>query len=462
MLRFPSTRGTAPARCRRVLLLALLLCWQSLAASSELPQLGEDARINIERESRIGESVYAKLMQNGLIETDPLLDRYINDLGFRLLAGIDNRVRDYRFFIVQNDAVNAFALPGGYIGINRGLIRKALTQHQLASVMAHEIAHVQLRHGLDLMQKGRAVSNATVLAMLAGLLLGGIDSQVGAAVVYGSAAASQQTMVNFTRENEYEADRLGVELLHSAGFDTRGTVEFFRIMATLSGSSELGSIEYLRTHPVNENRIGEALARVRERKNGGDQVDDFLLFKDYLEYVSRDHLPDQGSEYLRALAAMQAADYRRADAMLASLYELDSENVWYGVAYAENLERLKREDDAELVYRRLLDIFPGDYVLSLRLLRLLKLAGQNQAALLLARKLENRYPERQQVYFELSEIYQALKKPALRMMAEAEFHRINGNRKQAIKLYEQILASGDADIATESKAREKRLQLLEN
>ena len=130
-------------------------------------------------------------MQKGLIETDPLLDQYINDLGFRLLAGIDNRVRDYRFFIVRDDAVNAFALPGGFIGINRGLIRKSLTQHQLASVLAHEIAHVELRHGLDLMQKGRSVSNAAVLAMLAGLLLGGVDSQVGAAVVYGSAAASQ-------------------------------------------------------------------------------------------------------------------------------------------------------------------------------------------------------------------------------------------------------------------------------
>ena len=281
-------------------------------------------------------------------------------------------------------------------------------------------------------------------------------------MVYGSAAAGQQALINFTRENEYEADRLGVELLHRAGFDTRGMVEFFRIMASLSGSSELSSIEYLRTHPVNENRIGEALARVRERRYGADQVDDYLLFKDYLEYAARDHLPERGSEFLRALAAMQASDFQRADDILSSLYQLNSENIWYGIAYAENLERMGREDTAELVYRRQLDIFPGDYVLSLRLLRLLKRNGHNQAALLLARKLENRYPERQQVYFELSEIYQALQKPALRMMAEAEFHRINGNRTQAIKLYEQILASGVADIATESKAREKRLQLLEN
>ncbi|MCP4983067.1 MAG: hypothetical protein GY935_21535, partial [Gammaproteobacteria bacterium] len=139
----------------------------------------------------------------------------------------------------------------------------------------------------------------------------------------------------------------------------------------------------------------------------------------------------------------------------------DSENIWYSIAFAENLELLGREADAELVYRRLLDIFPGDYVLSMRLLRLLKLAGQNQSALVIARRLEIEYPDNQQVYFELSEIYQSMQRPALRMMAEAEFHRITGNSRQAIKLYDQILELSDTDLATESKAREKRQQLFD-
>jgi predicted Zn-dependent protease len=143
-------------KCRRLVrpgIVALVLTLPSFAASpsTELPSLGENSAINIERETRLGHSVYAKLLAKGYIETDPLLDRYINDLGFRLLAGLDNRVRDYRFFIIRDDAVNAFALPGGYIGVNRGLIREARTQHQLASVLAHEIAHVRLRHGIDMM-----------------------------------------------------------------------------------------------------------------------------------------------------------------------------------------------------------------------------------------------------------------------------------------------------------------------
>jgi predicted Zn-dependent protease len=304
------------------------------------------------------------------------------------------------------------------------------------------------------------MGTAAILAMIAGVLLGTVDSQAGAAVLFGGIAGTQQAMINFTRENEYEADRLGMELMYGGQFDPNGMVEFFTIMSELSGTSELGSIEYLRTHPVGTNRIAEAMGRVRKNGGGADQVDDYLLFKDFLQYESTDHLPDKGSKFLRALALIQAANYKHADVLLSDLYRQESENIWYSIAFAVNLEHLRREPEAELVYRRLLDIFPGDYVLSMRLLGLLKLAGRYQSALVIARRLENEFPEKQQVYFELSEIYQSLHRPALQMMAEAEFHRITGNSTQAIKLYDQVLASKGADHATESKAREKRLILL--
>ena len=209
-----------------------------VAASSELPSLGENSAFNIERETRLGKSVYERLLTLGLVESNPIVDRYINDLGYRLLAGIDNRAREYTFFIVRDDSLNAFALPGGFIGINRGLIGYAQTQHQLASVMAHEIAHVELTHGLDMLEKSNELSAAALASFIAGLLIGTVDSQVGAAVLFGGAAGAQQSIVNFTRENEYEADRLGIQLMADANFDTNGTVEFFTIMAKLAGSRD--------------------------------------------------------------------------------------------------------------------------------------------------------------------------------------------------------------------------------
>jgi predicted Zn-dependent protease len=147
--------------------------------------------------------------------------------------------------------------------------------------------------------------------------------------------------------------------------------------------------------------------------------------------------------------------------MLSDLYHDNNENIWYSIAFAENLEHLGRESEAELIYRRLLDIFPGDYVLSVRLLHLLIASGRNQSALKIARRLENQYPQEMQIYFLLSEIYKALRRPALQMMAEAEFHRLNGNPRQSIRLYDQVLQLTDADMATLSKAREKRQLLLE-
>lgn len=444
------------------MILALAAMPSVRAANSELPSLGEDSIINIEREQNLGRTVYERLLSRGLIETQPLLDRYINDIGFRLLAGIDNRAREYRFFIVKDNSINAFAVPGGYIGVNLGLIYNAQTQHQLASVIAHEIAHVRLRHGLDMMEKGRDLSNAAMLATLAGLLLGAVDSQVGAAVAFGGAAGTQQSMINFTRENEYEADRFGIGLMTNAGFDPNGTVEFFEIITSKSGGGSFANIEYLRTHPLGSNRIAEAAARAANAGRGEQQVDDYQLFRDYLLYSNSEHLPDQGSPYLRALASIQAGDYQLADTRLGKLYQADDENIWYGIAYAENLERLSRRGEAERVYRRLLNIFPGDYALSMRLMQLYKRQGQGEEALKIARDLEIRFPEDQQIYFELSEVYEILHKPALRLMAQAEYHRITGNYRQAIRLYDQVLQSGDVDLATESKAREKRLLLLEN
>jgi len=450
------------SRCARLALLgvlSLLAC--IVAASSDLPSLGENSAFNIERETRLGRSVYDRLLDSGLVETDPLLDRYINDLGYRLLAGIDNRAREYRFFIVRDDSVNAFALPGGFIGVNRGLIGYAQTQHQLASVMAHEIAHVELTHGMDMLDKASTVNTGALMTLLAGLLLSSVDSQVGSAVAFGGAAGAQQTMVNFTRENEYEADRVGIQLMSDANFDTNGMVEFFSIMTQLSGSSELGDIEYLRTHPLGSNRVAEATARVHNHPGGGDQVENYPLFKDYLLYVSSDHLPQRGSDYLRALALMKSGNHPQADRMLEKLYRENDENIWYCVAYAENLEQMRRIEDAEQVYRRLLKIFPGDYILSMRLLSLLNRSGRYQQALQIGRRLEIDYPESQRVYFELSSIYGSLNQPVPKMMAEAEFHQLTGNPRQSIRLYDQVIASDQADPTTVSIAREKRLLLLE-
>ncbi len=454
-----------PAHCLKSsvivgLILVLSLYFQAKAhAGGELPLLGENSAINIEQEKRIGHTFYRRLLAQGVVETNPILHSYLNELGARLLSSLDLRLRDYHFFIVKDLSVNAFAVPGGYIGVNVGLILRAQNQDQLASVLAHEISHVRLMHGLQLMEKAGGVSNTSIITMLAGILLSGISPELGSAVLFGGVASGEQAMINYTREFEYEADRLGIELLQGGNFDPQGMVDFFRMMERISGNSEFQSIEYLRTHPVNDNRISEVENRIRSMTVARSGPDYFQMFRDYLFYLSLDRMDYTGSEFRKALAKSKMGEFEQANLSLEKLYQQDSENVWYGYVYAENLENMNQLDEARQVYRKLLEIFPDEFALSLRFIRLLKSAGDYDSALVIARRLEKRFPGEKRVYKELSEIYNKLQQPIYRMMAEAEYHQLSGNYQLAINLYDTVIGSPQTDDATESRAMAKRVEI---
>ena len=442
------------------LLTGLFFIVTPILADDPLPLLGENSAISLAQEKKLGHQFYQQLLAEGLVETSPLLDRYINDLGNRLLASMDNRSREYQFFIVKDSSVNAFAVPGGFIGINAGLIKQARTQHQLASVLAHEIAHVKLRHGLDLYEKAGGVSNLTALAILAGILLGG-SSELGSALIFGGVASGQQALVSFTRENEYEADRFGMTLLQNAGFDSRGMVEFFKILDRNSGSSGLQNIEYLRTHPINQNRISEAENRVKPMTKQDESIDYFPVFKDFLSDQARLGSDSSDSDFLKGLSFKREGRFKQADGFLSKLYQRDNENIWYGIAYSQNLQNLARWDEAEKVYRKLLSLFPEDLAISLQLMELLKSRKQYEAALDIARTMESRYSQLPVVYAQLTEIYIGLGRDLQGLISEAQYHRLTGNNNRAVKLYDEILASKGLDITTVSRIEEKRAEIID-
>ena len=439
--------------------LVLAFCFQPIVLADEgLPLLGENASVNLEQEKRLGRAFYQQLFAMGIIETNPVLNNYLNELGARLLTNIDHRLRDYHFFIVKDFGVNAFAVPGGYIGINIGLILSANNQNQLASVMAHEIAHVRLMHSMRAMERAKG-DKTSLLTMLAGLLLSGVNSELGSAVMFGGLAGSQQAMINYTRDNEYEADRLGIELLQGGNFDPQGMVDFFRIMDRVTGNSEFQSIEYLRTHPVNINRISEAEGRIRKTIVIQGGRDYYPMFKEYLQFVAFDHMDVTGSDYRRALALMKAGKYELAGQALGRLYKQDSDNIWYGYSLAENLEYLKRPEEAEQVYRQLLKIYPDQLSLSLGLIKLLKSFNEYEDALVIARRLEKRFPFESDIYKDLADIYDHLDQPVFRLIAEADYHLITGNFEHAINLYKAVIELDEIDEASRSRI-EARLEQL--
>lgn len=235
------------------------------ARAQGLPDLGDSSQVALTpaQERRIGEAVVRQIRASGAYLNDPEVNDYLNELGHRLVAASTDAKQDFEFFGVPDAQINAFALPGGFIGIHTGLIVLAQNESELASVLAHEISHVTQRH------MARMVDNQknTMLLQVAGLLLailaaqGGGGGQGVSAAIAGSQALAAQQQINFTRDNEYEADRIGFNRLVAAGFDPNGAAAFMERLQRANRYIEGNAPSYLRTHPITYERIAEAQAR---------------------------------------------------------------------------------------------------------------------------------------------------------------------------------------------------------
>lgn len=234
-----------------------------------LPDMGSpaDALLSKSIESQIGRAIMRDIRRSGMVVEDPQITEYINEIGHRIAVQSNDGDYEFTFFVVDDPRINAFALPGGYIGVHTGLIEASRNEDELAGVIAHEVAHVTQRHIARAVHAGSRQSMLSTALMLGAMILGaaGGDAdmvQAGIAVSQGTAAQQQ---INFTRSNEYEADRIGIRALSDAGFDAYGMASFFEVLSRQDTSSPNSRIpEFLRTHPVTTDRISEARARAND------------------------------------------------------------------------------------------------------------------------------------------------------------------------------------------------------
>ena len=243
--------------------LAATLILSSTVAAIDLPDLGDEsmAVISPADERRMGERFIRQARQALPFLTDPELNNYIQKLGDSLVAHSDGKGQRFHFYIVDDPAINAFAVPGGFIVVHSGLIVAAQNEAELASVMAHEIAHVTQRHIPRMIAEAQRTSLPTMAAVLAALLLAGSGAGGGDAALAATIAGSAQHGINFTRQFEQEADRIGINTLAASDYDPRAMAAFFTRMQNLTRIYDGNLPEYLRTHPVTSNRIAEASTR---------------------------------------------------------------------------------------------------------------------------------------------------------------------------------------------------------
>ncbi|MGQ0641368.1 MAG: M48 family metallopeptidase [Gemmatimonadaceae bacterium] len=220
-----------------------------------LPLLG-GCVVSTQQEVQLGTQYAQQINAQLPIVNDASVNQYINSLGTSIARIADTRGLRWRFYVVDSREVNAFAVPGGYVYVNRGLIERARTMNQLAGVLGHEIAHVTERHSVEQMaQAQRADLGVTLACVLTSVCSSGVGSaaiQVGGSVLFA----------RFSRDDESQADEKAVQFLVRAGIDPRGIVNMFQTLLS-ERRSRASSVEaWFRTHPLEEDRIAETNARI--------------------------------------------------------------------------------------------------------------------------------------------------------------------------------------------------------
>ncbi|MGB5246001.1 MAG: M48 family metalloprotease [Woeseia sp.] len=392
---------------------------QLLAAGEKvsLPDIGSpaDAVLPKSAEAQLGAAIMAQLRATGQVVEDPLLNEYINEIGYRIAAQASDGEYQFSFFVVEDPAINAFALPGGYIGVHTGLLQATRSEDELAGVLAHEVAHVTQRHiarAIHANQRQSIVNTAIMLgAILAGAAGGSSDVMQGAIAVAQGNAIQQQ--INFTRANEYEADRVGITALAQAGFNPDGMASFFEVISRDARPAELRVPEFLRTHPVTSTRIAEARGRsrdfpsVRTEDSRGygiakarAMVKSFERAGQAISFYERQDYADQSDadRYGRALAYLRANRYNDALPIFEELVDNDQDVIAYHIGLGQ--AQLGREDiaSATATFERAVALFPRNLPLVIHYAEgLLQLGEAKRAHALLLDMLNNEPPTPEQV-----------------------------------------------------------------
>ena len=229
-----------------------------------LPELGEAAQASLspQLERKIGESIMREYRHDPDFIDDPEVSAYVNSVGRRLAGVSADAGREFEFFVVRDISINAFAMPGGFIGIHSGLLLAAQSEGELAGVLAHEVSHVTQRHIARQIDQGQKMQWAAIAGMIAGLLAARSNPQAAQAAIVTAQAGMIQSQLNYSRDFEREADRVGFTLMASAGFDPAGMPAFFDRLQRAYRLSESNAPAYLRTHPLTGERLSDMQSRV--------------------------------------------------------------------------------------------------------------------------------------------------------------------------------------------------------
>jgi len=449
--------------------------------SAPLPDLGDvgSSELSLATERRIGETVMRDIRRDPSYLDDPEVAEYVNGLGARLTAVASGARQDFEFFVIRDAAINAFALPGGFIGINSGLITASDSESEVAGVVGHEIAHVTQRHIARNIGNQQKMQTPMMIAMAAALLLARSRPDLASGAMAAVQGGAVSTQLAFSRDFEREADRIGFQMLTGAGFDARGMADFFEKMQRYTRLQDSGAVPgYLRSHPVTTERISDAqaraegmpyrqradtleyhLVRAKLRAESGDARDAVRIFTDAVN--DRRFANEPGARYGLAVAYLRAKDPKRAEGEIARLRadKVASPMVETLAARA----RLAQGDAAgalallKAAYQR----YPGRRSILYSMLGMLQdLDRYDEVQAALAEPMRT-YPRDPKLFEARAKAYAGQGKRLLQHQALAEVYFLQGSLPAAIEQLQFAQSAGDGNFYEQSVV-DARLKELRN
>ena len=450
---------------RRVCLISFILNANVSAALEidkiNLPEMGDSAGtlISPQEEKQLGEAFFRGLHQQVDINQDSEIQQYIQNMGEKLVSHSDTPAYPFHFFVVMENAINAFAGPGGYIGVNSGLILMTEAESELASVMAHEIAHVTQRHLYRSYEASSRLSIPMVAATLGAILLGTQSGAAGQAAIMAIQAGSVQFQINFTREHEEEADRVGMQTLSQSVFDPRSMPTFFERLQQSTRYAGQNVPEFLRTHPVTASRISDSRGRADNYpyKQYPDSLA-YQLIKTKLQVllsVDNDEirtllqaklnqgLPEQRTvaNYGLGLVALKTQNFVQAESIFQGLAQQFPQQPHYCAALARTALEASNYKVALARYQKLSDQFPENDAIKIEYVGALLKAGEAHKAKDVLLKLSQKTQHLPIFSQLLAQIYGDLNQPAESHRYLADYYFAMGETRQAIlqiRLAQQI------------------------
>jgi predicted Zn-dependent protease len=453
-----------------------------------LPELGDASQeiLSPFQERRIGESIIRELRASGAYMDDPEVNDYLDTLGHKLVAAGSDTRQDFEFFAVPDPSINAFALPGGYIGVNTGLILLTQSESELASVLAHEITHVTQRH-LTRMASGQKDALLLSLAALAVAVAASQSGSSSSGQVIGAAITSAQALaiqsqINYTREHEYEADRIGFQRLRAAGFDVTAAAVFMTRLQRSSRFADGNMPSYLRTHPITTERVAEAQARAESvpYRQVVDSIDFHLVRALLQSYVGtpreavaffEDALRERkfndknAAHYGLAAALLRTKDYDRAKKEIAGL-DKELQHPMIDAMAGHIMMESGDLDGAVARFGKAVERYPNKKQLVYDYPEALIRAGQFQKAIDFLERQITRFPGDGPLHQKTASAYAKLKRPFKEHAHQGEYYAWLGSPQAAIEQFDLALkhdrnASFQEKSALESRKRAMQAELRE-